>query len=147
MTIARAILSVPIALGMALAPIVVRAVVITFKGGKMDLSRPRDREGQVKGMSLGMQQLADRLLSSHNNQLETLGYYAAGVAVAVAVKVPVERLNLITGYFLKCRFAYNLIYAAPQVANGALRTIAFLGAMISCGMLYTTAADTAMKTY
>lgn len=144
--IQKAIWSVPVAWGLAYLPIAVRAIVVG-RFGKLNNSKPRDIDGQTSKMPDQMKELADRLRSCHLNQIETLGYYAAGVAVAVAAHVPAANLVRLTGLYIKSRIAYSFAYAAPQVANGALRTIAFVSAMVSIGMLYAAAAESAIAIY
>eukprot|EP00177_Eucheuma_denticulatum_P001028 GFKZ01001875.1.p1 GENE.GFKZ01001875.1~~GFKZ01001875.1.p1 ORF type:complete len:146 (-),score=12.59 GFKZ01001875.1:1081-1518(-) len=141
-----AIWSVPIAWGISSLPFVARAILISVKG-KLDNSNPRDRDAQVASLPKEYQGLAVRLASSHTNQLETLGYYAAGVAVAVAVRVPPETLAKLTGFYIKSRIAFTLAYAMPQVAKGALRSLTFVGSMTSIGLLYAAAAETAIASY
>lgn len=144
--IASAIWSVPIAWGLTFAPIVARSIIVS-RAGKLDNTKPRAVDTQIEKMPQNLKDLTERLRASHNNQYETLGYYAAGVAVAVAVRVDPVTLSRFTGMYIKSRIAYNLAYAAPQVANGGLRSLAFLAAMISVGMLYGAAASAAVENY
>lgn len=125
---------------------ITRAVVVAIKG-KLDNGNPRDHSKQTETMPKAYQELCKRLAASHYNQLETLGYFAAGVAVAVAMRVPESTLASLTGWYVKSRIAYNITYALPQYANGVPRSMAFLGAMTSVGMLYAAAANTAISTY
>lgn len=141
-----AIWSVPIAWGLSAVPFVARAVLLHLKG-KMDNTKPRRREAETVSLPTEYRDLAIRLLNCHANQLESLGYYAAGVAVAVAVKVPAETLVKLTGLYIKSRLAYNLAYTMPQVAGGLLRSASFVASMASIGMLYAAAAETARSTY
>lgn len=140
--LSQAIWSVPIAAGLAYAPVFARAFVISRFGGKLDNTRPRDIDAQVSNTPEHVRELAGRLKASHANQLETLGLYAAGVAIAVAVRVPPPELARLTGWYIKSRLAYNLAYAAPQIGGGALRSLTFFAAMTSCVLLYAAAART-----
>lgn len=143
---ASAIWSVPLAWGISFLPHIARTVLVSVKG-KMDNTNPRDKAGQIASLPKEYQGLAVRLASCHNNQLESLGYYAAGVAVAVAVRVPPETLAKLTGFYIKSRIAYTFAYAMPQVGKGVLRSLTFVGSMTSIGLLYAAAAETAIASY
>lgn len=141
-----AIWSIPIAWGLSYLPFAARALLLKLKGN-LDTSKPRRREAETASLPVEYQDISIRWANSHSNQLETLGYYAAGVAVAVAVKVPPETLARLTGLYIKSRLAYNLAYTMPQVAGGILRTACFVASMTSVGMLYGAAAETARSNY
>ena len=136
-----AIWSVPAACALAYAPVFIRGYFVV-KYGKADNTKPRDTELQTAKMPPHIKDLTVRLRNSHLNQLETLGFYAAGVAVAVAVKVPPETLSMYTSLYLKSRFAFNLAYAGPQVAKGILRSLAWGASLVSAIMVYAAAANT-----
>lgn len=144
---AAAIWSVPAAFVVAAAPAVARVALLLRRGGSMDNRAPRDRAGQVKGLSPSDAALAARLLAAHHNQLETLGYFAGGVAVAVAARVPPPELSRLAGAYVAARVAYVTAYAAPQVAHGAVRTATFFAAMASIWMLYGAAAREVAANY
>lgn len=141
-----AIKSVPLVWVLSSVPLVIRTLIIRFKGN-FDNSKPRDRKGQEVGLSPDLQKVATRLLGAHNNQLETLGFYAGAVAVAVAAKVPPETLSKLTGYYIKTRIAYNVAYAAPQVAGGIFRSLTFLSGIAVTTMLYFAAAESVSNIY
>lgn len=138
----QAIWSVPIATAVAYLPVFVRKAIVAVKG-KLNNKRPRDEDLHLSGMPKDLQELAMRLKNCHLNQLETLGLYAAAVAIGVAVRVPPQTLNRLTGYYIKSRVAYSFAYAAPQVGNGIVRTLTFLGSLASIMMLCAAAAETA----
>lgn len=157
----EAILSVPKVSVLAYAPILVRNGILVFHG-KYDNGAPRsepearespsqpsegtsERQAKSGGKAITAHTrgLLVRLKSSHQNQLEMLGLYAAAVALAVAVRVDSDTVTRLTGWYVKGRIAYTLAYAAPQVANGALRSLAFFASCIPCVMLYFTAANAA----
>lgn len=141
-----AIWSVPAAWGLSMAPLIARVILVKTKG-RFDHATPRDHISQIAKMPPSLQQLAARLAASHNNQLETLGYYAGAIAVAVAVRVPPHALARLAGMYIKSRIAYNLAYAAPQVANGALRGVSFIASVTTIAIIYGTAATTSLSTY
>lgn len=141
-----AIKSVALAWVLSSVPLVARTLIIRFKGS-FDNTKPRDRKGQEAGLSPGLQQVAVRLLGAHTNQLETLGFYGAAVAVAVAARVPPETLSKLTGYYIKSRIAYNLAYAIPQVAGGVLRSLTFISGIAITTMIYFAAAESASSLY
>lgn len=143
---ASSIWSVPLAWGLSFLPHVARGILVSVHG-KFDNTNPREKDAQVASLPKEYQGLAVRLASCHNNQLETLGYYAAGVAVAVAVRVPPDTLAKLTGFYIKSRIAYTLAYAMPQVGKGVLRSLTFVGSMTSIGLLYAAAAETAIGSY
>ncbi|CAN8063536.1 unnamed protein product [Agarophyton chilense] len=137
-----AIYMVPAAWAVSAIPVFARAIVVS-KFGKMDNSKPRDRSSQTAGMPKHIAALCDRLLACHNNQLETLGWFSAGVATAVAVKVPGDDIASLATSYVGLRVAYTLAYAAPQVASGALRSLAFVGSMSYIVRIYLAAAAAA----
>lgn len=141
-----AIRSIPIAWGLSFLPFAARAILLKLKG-KLDNSKPRRREAETASLPVEYQNLATRWANCHANQLETLGYYAAGVAVAIAVKVPPETLVKLTSLYIKSRLAYNLAYTMPQVAGGFLRSACFVASMTFISMLYGAAAETARSNY
>lgn len=142
MTLAAAIWSVPQAMALAYVPHVVRGIVISRYGGKIDNTKPRAAEDQTSNLPKNIQDLTTRLKNSHVNQLETLGVFAGGVAVCLAVQMPAETLVKLTSNYLKSRLAYTLAYAAPQVAKGGLRSLSFFACIGSLIMLYSAAAKT-----
>lgn len=137
-----AILSVPIAAGLAYAPHFMRAFLCAVKS-KMNNKFPRDHDLQHKSLSPSDRQLAERLANSHKNQLETLGFYAAGIAVAVASRVPVPQLNMLAGVYVGARVAFSVAYAAPQVANGAIRSLSFVACLGTIVKIWLAAAAAA----
>lgn len=142
MSLADAIWSVPKALGLAYAPHLARSIIIARHGGQFDNTKPRAADAQVANLPKHIQDLATRLKNSHVNQLETLGVFAGGVAVCLAVHVPAETLVKLTSNYLKSRLAFTLAYAAPQVAKGALRSLSFIASLGSLIMLFSAAANT-----
>lgn len=147
-------MSVPVATFLAYAPIVARKLILG-KYGEHDNTKPREEplvkatsESDSNSNSEGKQGIPEhihgivtRLKSCHCNQLEMLGLYAGGIAIAIAVRVQPETLTRLTSWYIKSRIAYTLAYAAPQIAGGALRSAAFIAAAGSCIMIYYAAAD------
>lgn len=142
MSLAQIIMSVPKAAALAYAPTFVRTFIIRRFGGKMDNAKPRDVDAQIRDLPKHLQEITTRLKNCHFNQLETLGLYAGGVAVCLAVKVDHETLVKLTTHYLKSRLGFTLAYASPQVANGALRSLCFIAALITIIRLYSAAAAT-----
>lgn len=158
----EAILSVPVATFLAYAPMAVRKLILA-RFNKFDNANPRkdpltpdttssssssspssSSSQKNKGDAVipkETRELLHRLKSSHENQLETLGLYAGGVAVAIAVRANPDTLLQLTRWYVKSRLAYSLAYAAPQVGNGILRRLSFIAASASCLMVYFAAAN------
>lgn len=109
----------------------------------MDNKMPRNTEANQKGMSEEDKAFANRLAGAHENQLESLGYYAASVALAVATKVPENILLRYTTGYIASRLAYVVAYAAPQIAEGNIRSLAFGASMAFTGLLYGASASAA----
>lgn len=139
MALINAVWSVPICVGLTYLPHFVRAA-ICFSSKALDNRRPRDLEGQLKRLDPGKAALVGRLAASHNNQLETIGVYAAGVAAAVATKVPAPQLNKLATVYVTARVAFNIAYAAPQVLGGMPRSLSFMFSMGSCLAIWFAAA-------
>ena len=136
-----ALLSAPIALGLAYVPVFVRAAILT-KHKKFDNTKPRT---EVK-INAKVDELVKRCNGAHNNQLETLGPYTAGIAAAVAVGVPGGKLASIAKTYVGSRIVYNAAYIAPQILEGAPRSLAFFGAIGSVIALWVAAAVKAGET-
>lgn len=141
MTLAAAIWSVPQAMALAYAPHVARGIIIARNGGKIDNTKPRASDEQIANLPKHIQDLVTRLKNSHVNQLETLGVFAGGVAICLAVQVPGPVLVKLTSNYLKSRLGFTLAYAAPQVAKGALRSLSFVSSIACIIMLYSAAAN------
>lgn len=120
-------------------PFAARAAVC-FANGALDNRNPRDVDGQLKKLDPSSVALVKRLLASHNNQLETLGVYAAAVAAGVATRVPPSELNKLATVYISARVAFNVAYAAPQILHGLPRSLSFMASMGSCLAIWAAAA-------
>jgi len=69
--------------------------------------------------------LLTKLVNSHNNNLENIGVFMAGVVAATEAGAP-EAAALAT-FWLLLRCVYTLIYISPlnEMADGMIRTIVF----------------------
>ncbi len=123
-----ALISVPVACGLAFIPHFVKVIFLTANSS-YDNKDPRALNNQTKTLSPSSSAFVTRLTSAHVNQLEMLGMYAAGIAAGTAVGVSPNTMTQIAGLYIAARIGYVIAYAAPQVGNGALRTIAFGGAI------------------
>eukprot|EP00178_Gracilaria_changii_P007999 TRINITY_DN2477_c0_g1_i1.p2 TRINITY_DN2477_c0_g1~~TRINITY_DN2477_c0_g1_i1.p2 ORF type:complete len:183 (-),score=42.53 TRINITY_DN2477_c0_g1_i1:301-849(-) len=135
-----AIYMVPAAWVVSSLPLMVRGVLVS-RFGNMDNRTPRDRGAQTAGMPKHIAALCDRLLACHNNQLETLGWFSAGVATAVAASVEPQQLAALASGYVAGRLAYTLAYAAPQLMGGVARSLAFVGSMSYVLRIYLAAAS------
>lgn len=83
-----------------------------------------------------------RLTGAHNNSLEAFSYFSAAVAMALLSGVPREEVDSLARTFLGIRAAYLAIYSSAKL-NGVvpLRSLAFIGGLITCGALLMKAAD------
>lgn len=136
-----ALISVPIAIGLAYIPIFTRGAIL-HKNKKYDNEDPRAVP------SLGDEE-KDKLMKDlgncHNNQLETLGPYSAGIAAAAAVGVNACLLNSIATSYIASRGAYLVAYTSIKSGKGYPRTGAFAAAMTSIVWLWVAAAAKAAK--
>lgn len=127
------IFSVVIAVILAYVPHVAKVIVLKSIG-KYDNRNPRKFNADSSSVPDGKRELATRLLSCHNNQLETLGVYAAAVAINVAVTSadnPPDYFLILTSLYVIFRAIYVVAYASPQIAGGYLRSLAFGGCIAS----------------
>lgn len=130
-----ALLSVPIATGLAYLPHVIKEIVL-MKHNKFDNTKPRGDESVDEKTD----QLVTHLSASHNNQLESLGPYAAGVAAATAVGVAPAVLANATATYVGARVAYCIAYMAPQICDGVPRSLSWCGAMGAMIWIWVAAA-------
>lgn len=140
MSLVATILSVPISSVLAYIPHFSKVFVLR---SSFDNTRPRDVDGAMKGVPKERAELAMRLHSAHANQLETLGIFGAAVATCVAVGAPLPRVTAASWTYVVARLAYNMAYAAPQIANGIPRTFTFVLSLSSMGWLWVEAIRTA----
>lgn len=131
MTFSFAVLSVPLATLLTYVPHFAR-VTLQQAQQKYDNTAPR--------APLPPSGLLHRLNCAHVNQLETLGLFAAGVAASVA-RGKGESLNdAFAAWYLAARAAYVVAYAAPQVAGGGARSLAFGASLAAIMSIWIRAA-------
>lgn len=141
---AFALFSVPVAFFLTYAPHF--AKVIVLKGASAyDNRSPRADNDNAKLLPDAKKDLVRRLASAHENQLEMLGVFAAGVAVCFGVGVRSLTLTIVTAIYVGARAAFVAIYAAPPVFDGNLRSLAFAPCLASTLALWFTAAATLLS--
>jgi uncharacterized MAPEG superfamily protein len=126
------VVSVILVFLMAYVPVPIRALLISRRStgttfGKLN-SRAAGRTAVDfrEGMDENSYNMAGRLQASHENQLETLGIYAAGIAASLATPVKQAAIHTFAGLYLAARVLYNIVYAMPPIANGIFRSLLFL---------------------
>ncbi len=129
-----ALLSAPIAIGLAYLPQIVKNAILN-KNNAFDNKNPRAETS----VSPKVDKIVARCKGAHNNQLETLGPYTAGVAAAIAVGVPGAKIDKIAKLYVGSRVAYNVAYISPQVLEGAPRSLSWLSAIGSVVWLWLAA--------
>ncbi len=132
-----ALWSVPIATGLAYAPHFTR-VGILFRHSVFDAKEPREINSTKDPAT---DKLIERLGFAHVNQLETLGLYAGGIAVAIATDVPPKRTTQLAAIYISSRALYTLAYANPQLLKGLLRTACFTVSLSAALALWGHAAQ------
>ncbi|KAI0561517.1 Membrane associated eicosanoid/glutathione metabolism-like protein [Gracilaria domingensis] len=115
-------------------------VSLVMKNGRFDNSAPRDHEGQKSSLPEEKREFMLRLLGCHNNQMESLGVYAAGVAANLAFGDSKTLLNVFTALYIVFRVIYLIVYSLPQYAGGYLRTAAFVGCLAMIISIWSNAA-------
>lgn len=133
------LLSVPCAFVLAYVPHVMRAALWRRLGIFNNVS-PRSVADKLDDLPAGQADLLRRLGGAHNNQLETLGMYAAGVVACVARGRDDWQLIALTASYLAVRVAYIVLYAGPPVAGGYLRSLAFGGVLGIIMLMWVKAA-------
>lgn len=104
------------------------------KSGRQNVE---DLQGKVSEEALD---LAKRLTSCHQNALEGLPLFAAGVAFAVAAKTPLDEISNYCGVYIGARVMFLIFYALPPIASGIPRTIAWFVSTIASISLWTSSA-------
>lgn len=115
--------SVPVAFFLCYVPHGVRAYV-SRNAGVYDNTEPRKLEHSLSGISQDKRDLINRASGAHNNQLESIGVYAAGIVANSAVGVRSDDWQFITlaALYIALRVAYIAAYLGPPVLDGYLRT-------------------------
>lgn len=123
--------SVPIAFFLCYVPHGVRAYVAA-KAGVLDNKEPRQMENSLSQLDKSKRDLINRASGAHNNQLETIGVYAAGIVANSAVGVPSDDWQFIAlaAAYIAVRVAYIAAYLGPPVLNGYLRSLVFAAVVI-----------------
>lgn len=130
-TFSFALFSVLPAFGLAYFPHFLR-VFLQSRVGKYSNSHPRSHVPATG--------LLHRLACAHANQLETLALYAAGVAAAAARGRGDALTDAWAKVYVGARAAYIVTYAAPQVADGMLRSVCFVISMAAIVGVWLRAA-------
>lgn len=113
-------------------------VFILFRSSAYDNKAPR-AYGHSK-FERNRQLLLDRLLGAHNNQLELLGAYAAGVAANIAMGKNDNALIVLCSVYIGARILWLIAYVSPQAAGGFIRTAFFAPCLASVMLLWGKAA-------
>lgn len=116
--------SVLVAFSLCYVPHVIR-VRIGKKFNTYNHTNPRDTAKFTERMSPAQADLQRRLLGAHNNQLESIGMYAAGIVANIARKPNDWLIHFLSAFYVMSRIVYIMVYMQPQVANGYLRTFVF----------------------
>lgn len=131
--------SVILAIVLAYLPHFFKVAVLT-KFGKFDNKDPRAHASQQSSLPEDKRALVTRLGGCHNNQIEMLGVYAAGVAANLALKENDTALIVLTAVYVGLRGLYIIVYAAPQVLGGNIRSLAFVACMATVISIWGKAA-------
>lgn len=135
-----ALLSVPIAAGLAYFPHIAKVFIQGYHGvGR--LTHPREN---APTKSLVVNELVDRLKNCHFNQLESLGAYSAGIAAATAMGISPDTTKHYATVYVIARAAYIVAYAAPQKYASFGRSATFAAAWYAIINLWTAAAGKAV---
>eukprot|EP00168_Porphyra_purpurea_P006937 TRINITY_DN1851_c1_g1_i1.p2 TRINITY_DN1851_c1_g1~~TRINITY_DN1851_c1_g1_i1.p2 ORF type:complete len:173 (+),score=59.32 TRINITY_DN1851_c1_g1_i1:68-520(+) len=85
-----------------------------------------------------------RARNAHNNNLEMLGFYAAGIVVAITAGVSPAVIAARATEYVGGRAVYNVVYVAGEAkikTRGYLRTaVFFLGCLAPAARLWLSAA-------
>lgn len=85
------------------------------------------------------------LTGAHQNGLEALSYFSAAVAMALAAGVPRPEIDTLSRLFVVLRAAYTIVYASERL-NGPLRSVIFVGGMVTTSLLLWKAGAAYSKT-
>lgn len=138
-----AIYSVPIAAGLAYLPYVAKAVIL-HRNNAYDNKNPRASQ-IADPLKAETSALCTRLGNAHNNQLETLGLYAAGIAAGTAVGVPPTTMTKIARMYVGSRTAYVAAYTAPQYLDGNIRSVTWTASLAAALWTFFAAANRLKK--
>ena len=84
-----------------------------------------------------------RAKAAANNGLESIGFYAGGIAAANAAGVPAETINSLAIAYIGLRLAYNFIYIILQANRNfaPLRTLVWMSSIGVISSLYIKAGN------
>lgn len=132
--------SVPLAFILCYVPHAIRVVVAT-KAGLYDNVQPRKIQERLDQADPQTRHLIASASGAHNNQLETIGVYAAGIVANSAVGVARDDWQFITLAiaYLALRVAYIAVYLGPPVLGGYLRSAVFAGVQLVIFLIWIKA--------
>lgn len=130
--------SVTVAVILTYIPHFIR-VALGQRRGTYDNANPRDNT-KVDEQDKEFADLQKRLLGAHQNQLESIGVYAAGVVAMVFRRgYTTWSVNYLCAQYLVFRVAYITAYIAPPVAKGYVRTLTFVGCFATIMIIWIRA--------
>ncbi|EOO04416.1 putative membrane protein [Phaeoacremonium minimum UCRPA7] len=135
--------SVPAAFILQFLP---NAWAMVAAGRNYDLCYPRRMEETCnKDQSLDKASLTRilRAKAAANNGLESIGFYAGGIAAANAAGVPAETINSLAIAYIGLRIVYNFIYIILQANRNfaPLRTLTWMTSIGVISSLYIKAGN------
>jgi uncharacterized MAPEG superfamily protein len=125
------ILSVLVVYALTYVPFFLRMLLVGRKSNNIGFNKLNAREGGRDQLFLREAmddhsfKQAGRLQAAHENSLESLGIYAAGIAAALATDAKKAAINTFASIFVVARILYTIIYALPPIAGGLFRTLLF----------------------
>ncbi|KAF9969210.1 hypothetical protein BGZ73_008548 [Actinomortierella ambigua] len=142
-----ALVSLPIAVGLAYAPAALRVGLTVYSSKKWNNVAPRSHlENQKDLIPKKTYQLIKRAEGAHNNGLEITSIYMAGVLAALYSGMDKKQVAQLASLFVVSRSFYNIFYIfGVNEAIAAARSCSFFVSMYSCLGLLVGAAHTASK--
>jgi len=127
---------------LALSPLI---AVVPYLQRKGTFRNDNPRECQESAAAVAeLPAWALRARNAHNNNLEMLGYYAAGIVVAITAGVSPAVIAARATEYIAGRALYNVVYVAGEAkikTRGYLRSaVFFLGCVAPATRLWVSAA-------
>lgn len=123
--------SVVAAAALAITPLTV-AIPWLMRKGRFNNANPRECQESPAAVAT-LPAWVRRARNAHYNNLESLGFYASGVAMAIVAGVNPVLIGRLATQYIWSRILYNVVYIAGEErikTRGYLRSLVFLAGCV-----------------
>ena len=118
-------------------------IMLLVPKGRYNNKIPRNMK--LAGGALASDEFLSRVQSAHDNLLENLPLFAAGVIACVTSGVPIETVSALATYWNVVSALYVLVFISPinNLTDGNARTVMFATRLATEAKLFAIAAQAA----